>query len=134
MPKGNYWILRIGLVGSLSTLQKSEFLKLIISYSHYFWRQNWVLCQKMSGKNTHIYFFYNSIISFGHVDSYAKTFLILYPPLENSTTPIAIMYLTVCVVKEIWDFQIHSFFEKRCWKAACLLCILKKWTLLEIQD
>ena len=32
----------------------------------------------------------NSIISFGHVDSYAKTFLILYPSLENSTTPIAI--------------------------------------------
>ena len=31
MPKGNYWILRIGLVGSLSSLQKSELLKLIIS-------------------------------------------------------------------------------------------------------
>ena len=26
------------------------------------------------------------IISFGYVDSYAKTFLILYPPFENSTT------------------------------------------------
>ena len=32
----------------------------------------------------------NSIISFGCVDSYAKIFLILYPPLENSTTHIAI--------------------------------------------
>ena len=32
----------------------------------------------------------NSIISFGYVDSYAKIFLILYPPLENSTTGIAI--------------------------------------------
>ena len=29
-------------------------------------------------------------ISFGYVDSYAKTFLILYPSLENSTTRIAI--------------------------------------------
>ena len=33
----------------------------------------------------------NSIISFGYVDSYAKVFLILYPPLENSTTRIAIV-------------------------------------------
>ena len=31
----------------------------------------------------------NSIISFGYVDSYAKIFLILYPPLKNSTTHIA---------------------------------------------
>ena len=30
-------------------------------------------------------------ISFEYVDSYAKTFLILYPSLENSTTPIAIL-------------------------------------------
>ena len=34
--------------------------------------------------------FHNSIISFGYVDSSAKIFLILYPPLENSTTCIAI--------------------------------------------
>ena len=33
----------------------------------------------------------NSIISFGYVDSYAKICLFLYPPLENSTTRIAIM-------------------------------------------
>ena len=33
----------------------------------------------------------NSIISFGYVDSYAKIFLILYPPFENSTTRIAIL-------------------------------------------
>ena len=32
--KGNYWILRIGLMGSLSSLQKSEFLKLIILIFH----------------------------------------------------------------------------------------------------
>ena len=32
----------------------------------------------------------NSIISFGYVDSYAKIFLILYPPLANSTNHIAI--------------------------------------------
>jgi hypothetical protein len=31
------------------------------------------------------------MISFEYVDSYAKTFLILYPPFENSTTRIAIM-------------------------------------------
>jgi hypothetical protein len=37
IPKGNYWILRIGLMGSLSRLQKSEFLKLIFSFFHYFW-------------------------------------------------------------------------------------------------
>ena len=30
------------------------------------------------------------IISFGYVNSYAKIFLILYPPLENSTTRIVI--------------------------------------------
>ena len=58
MPKGNFWILRIGLMGSLSSLQKSEFLKLIISFFHYFWCQNWDQWHKMSGKNTHIYFFY----------------------------------------------------------------------------
>jgi hypothetical protein len=46
----------------------------------------------------------NSIISFRYVDSYAKIFLILYPPLENSTTHIAIagshFYGTEY---EIWD-------------------------------
>ena len=31
------------------------------------------------------------MISFGYVDSYAKTFLILQPPLENSITNIAIL-------------------------------------------
>ena len=58
LPKGNYWILRIGLMGGLSSLQKSEFFKLIISFFHYFWCQNWDQWHKMSGKNTHIYFFY----------------------------------------------------------------------------
>ena len=43
---------------SLSSLQKSEFLKLIISFFLYFWCQNWDQWHKMSGKNTHIYFFY----------------------------------------------------------------------------
>ena len=33
----------------------------------------------------------NSIISFGYVDSYAKIFLIFYPPIKNSTTCIAIV-------------------------------------------
>ena len=49
-----YWIWRIGLMESLSSLQKSEVLKLIISFFHYFWCQNWNQCHKMSGKNTHI--------------------------------------------------------------------------------
>ena len=34
----------------------------------------------------------NSIISFGYVDFQPKTFLILYPSLENSITGIAIKY------------------------------------------
>ena len=50
IPKGNYWILRIGLMGSLSSLLKSEFLKFIISFLYYFWCQNW--------DQWHIYFFY----------------------------------------------------------------------------
>ena len=55
-PKGNYWILRIGLTEILSSLEKSEFLKLIISFFHYFWCQNWDQWHKMSGKNTNLYF------------------------------------------------------------------------------
>ena len=34
LPKGNYWILRIGLTGSLSSMQNSECLKLIILIFH----------------------------------------------------------------------------------------------------
>ena len=34
----------------------------------------------------------NSKISFGYVDFYAKSFQILYPSLENSTTGIAIVF------------------------------------------
>ena len=34
----------------------------------------------------------DSKIFFGYVDFYAKSLLILYPSLENSTTPIAITY------------------------------------------
>ena len=80
MPKENFWILRIGLARSLSSLQKSELLKLNISFLHYFWCQNWDQWHK---------------ISFGYVDFYAKSFLILYPFLENSTTPIAIIWVVV---------------------------------------
>ena len=46
------------LAGSLSSLQKSEFLKLIFSFFHYFWCQNQDQWHKMSGKNTHIHIFY----------------------------------------------------------------------------
>ena len=41
---------------SLSSLQKSEILKLIISFFHYIWCQNWDQWHKMSGK-TPIYIF-----------------------------------------------------------------------------
>ena len=41
----------------LSSLQKSEFLKFIISLFHYFWCQNWDQWHKLSGKNTHNIFF-----------------------------------------------------------------------------
>ena len=34
----------------VSSLQKSEFLKLTISFFHYFWCQNWDQWHKMSGK------------------------------------------------------------------------------------
>ena len=56
-PKRNYWISRIGLMGTLSSLQKSVVLKLIISFFHYFWCQNWDQWHKMSEKHTHVYFF-----------------------------------------------------------------------------
>ena len=46
------------LAGGLRTLQKSEFLKSIIQFFHYFCSQNWNQWHKMSGKNIHIYFFY----------------------------------------------------------------------------
>ena len=56
-PKGNFWILRIGLAGSFSSLQKSQFLKLNISFLQYFWCQNWDQWHILSGKNIHIFFF-----------------------------------------------------------------------------
>ena len=55
IPKWNYWILRIGLMGSLSSLQKSEFLKLIISFFHYFWCQNWYQWHKFSKFNNFLW-------------------------------------------------------------------------------
>ena len=47
------------LLLGLRSFQKSEFLKSILSFFHYFWCQNWDQWHKMSGKNTHIYFFYS---------------------------------------------------------------------------
>ena len=49
----------------------------------------------------------NSKISLGCVDFYAKTFLILYPSLENSTTPIAI----ATRIRSWLSFLPHDF----CW-------------------
>ena len=45
------------------------------------------------------------MISFGYVDSYAKIFLILYPPLENSTARIAIILVLSCVCLLLADFN-----------------------------
>ena len=42
----------------LRNFQKSEFVKLIISFLYYFCCQNWDQWHKYSGKNTHIIFFY----------------------------------------------------------------------------
>ena len=39
-------------------LQKSEFSKLMISFFHYCWCLNGDQWHKISGNNTHIYFFY----------------------------------------------------------------------------
>ena len=48
-------------------MQKSEFLKLTISFFQYFWCQNWDQWQKMSGKNTHILSFSWKIIKEGKI-------------------------------------------------------------------
>ena len=53
----------------------------------------------------------NSKISFGYVDFYAKSFLILYPSLENSTTPIAIPFNNKNKNLENWNSNI--------WRVRC---------------
>ena len=63
------------------------FLKLIISFFHYFWYPKLRSVAQKEWKNTHIYFFYLTTVDF-----YAKTFPILYPCFENSTTGNAIIY------------------------------------------
>ena len=50
----NYFHLLLGL----RSFQKSAFLKLTILIFQYFWHQNWDQWQKLSGKNTHIFFSY----------------------------------------------------------------------------
>ena len=50
----NYFHLLLGL----RSFQKSAFLKLTILFCHYFWCQIWDQWHKLSGKNTHIFFFY----------------------------------------------------------------------------
>ena len=58
-PKGNFWILKIRLMGGFSSLQKSKFLMLIIYFFHYLWCHNWdqCTCTKWVEK-TPIYFFF----------------------------------------------------------------------------
>ena len=58
VAKSFFDICNAELAQTLNRLQKSEFLKLIVSLFHYFWCQIWDQWHKMSGKNTHIYFFY----------------------------------------------------------------------------
>ena len=50
----NYFHLLLGL----RSFQKSAFLKLTILFCQYFWCQIWDQWHKLSGKNTHIFFFY----------------------------------------------------------------------------
>ena len=54
MIKGNFDTNYFKLLMILSSLQKSEFLKLIVLFLHYFWCQIWNQWHKLSGKNTHI--------------------------------------------------------------------------------
>ena len=58
MLKGNFDTNYFEPLMILSSYQKSEFLKLIVLFLHYFWCQSWDRWHKLSGKNTHIHFFY----------------------------------------------------------------------------
>ena len=100
IPKGNYWILRIGVMGKVSKsaliwLSKSTFnVKNHQNLSQFFFTEEYQFRSNFKSfyyKNDALFLTSrNSIISFGYADSYAKIFLILYPLLENSTTRIAI--------------------------------------------
>ena len=75
MPKnqhtqGNYRILRIGLVGASEVFKNQSFKSQLFSSS----QEKILQIEKFPE----------------YVDSLAKTFLIMYPPFENSTTRIAI--------------------------------------------
>ena len=103
IPKGNDWISSFGLTASCQKVPKFEFrfsfsLKNTNLGAHFLLLKcfdkinlkknvllKWCPILNSSSSKTQ-----NSIISFGYVDSYAKIFLILYPPLGNSTTGIAI--------------------------------------------
>ena len=49
------------------------------------------------------------MISFGYVDSKAKIFLILYPPLENSTTRTTIMYIFAVYLSNVAMYRLYFF-------------------------
>ena len=63
----------------------------------------------------------NSKFSYGYVDSYAKIFLILYPPFENSTTRIAIMYIHMKWLEISYFSQNETFLCKyeTVWRPSC---------------
>ena len=69
----------------------------------------------------------NPKISFGYVESYAKIFLILYPPLENSTTCIAI--ISYPMLRQLTRLLLNCASRK--WVATCAGSRLKRILLLE---
>ena len=71
MLKGNFDTNYFELLIILSSLQKAEFLKLIVLFLHYFWHQIRDQWLKLSGKNTQIFFstFGSKINKFGRKKS-----------------------------------------------------------------
>ena len=67
MSKFHAFIYSIATPSLISSLQKSEFLKLIVLFFHYCWRQNWNEWPKLIGKNTYVIFstFSSKINMFG---------------------------------------------------------------------
>jgi hypothetical protein len=103
-PNGNYWILRIGVVGRCQKVPKFKFQSQLESFSIFFSLKNitWEAHFFIKGFFKLLYFaqyltarhytnLQNSIISFGLLIFWAKLFLILYPSLEKSTTHITIL-------------------------------------------
>ena len=77
-------------------------------------------------KNRHYSKFKNSINSFEFVDFWAKTFLFLYPWLENSTTSTAItqtVVLYICI-----NFWLLAHESRSSSQAETKMILVKSWT------